>query len=101
MMKISPSQIQQIAKLYGQNRTARPEKTQKTSMGRDAVDLSAQGKEIQALKQRIAQLPEVREDRVAELKSAIQSGTYQVSARQVAEKMVDRSLADHLINKDR
>lgn len=100
-MKISPSQMRLIAKVYGQNRISRIGQPKKTSLGKDKVDLSAEGKEIQALRQKIAQLPEVREEKVAQLRAALQAGTYKVSAREIAEKMVDRSLTDVIINRER
>lgn len=100
-MKISPSQMRLIAKVYGQNQISRIKQPKKTSLGEDKVDLSAEGKEIQALRQKIAQLPEVREEKVAQLRAALQAGTYKVSAREIAEKMVDRSLTDVIINRER
>jgi flagellar biosynthesis anti-sigma factor FlgM len=39
----------------------------------------------------------VRADRVAELKKAIQSGTYKVDARKIADKMVDSSLEEAIL----
>lgn len=44
----------------------------------------------------LASVPEIRSDRVAELRAALLKGTYQVPASAVAEKMLGRALADRL-----
>lgn len=44
----------------------------------------------------LAAVPEIRSDRVAELRAALLKGTYKVPASAVAEKMLGRALADHL-----
>ena len=46
---------------------------------------------------RLADMPEVRESKVAELRAAIEGGTYQVSSREVAEKLLERILVDEIL----
>ncbi|NLV92560.1 MAG: flagellar biosynthesis anti-sigma factor FlgM [Firmicutes bacterium] len=92
-MKVVPGQVSRIAKLYHKRQIEYGGKPGQVSLGKDSVDLSTEGKRIQALKQHISQLPTVREEKVAQLKARIQAGTYQVSAEKVAEKMVEEFLA--------
>jgi len=46
---------------------------------------------------KIETLPEIREEKIAELRAAIEQGTYEVSARDVAEKILDRLLVDEML----
>ena len=50
--------------------------------------------EVEELKAVIAHMPDVREDRVAELKRQIENGTYHVSSEEIADSMMRRALAD-------
>jgi flagellar biosynthesis anti-sigma factor FlgM len=52
----------------------------------DGASLSA-GAVVSKLVAQVRQLPEVRQERVAALKKAIQSGQYQVSDRQIADAL--------------
>jgi negative regulator of flagellin synthesis FlgM len=62
----------------------------------EKVDLSTRAKDIRQIKEILNQTPEVRENRVQELRRQIESGTYQVTSEQIAEKMVGESLIDVL-----
>lgn len=55
----------------------------------DSLVLSQTGKDIQIAKQAIAQIPDVREDKVNQLKASLASGTYDVSAEELADKLID------------
>jgi negative regulator of flagellin synthesis FlgM len=41
-------------------------------------------------------IPDVREDKVAELKEQVESGTYEIDAEKIAEKMLKDSLLNDL-----
>lgn len=62
---------------------------QKVTGGSDRVELSL-SRGVEKLKNVVASIPDdpSRQQRVAELKQQVAAGTYQVSGRQVAEKMV-------------
>lgn len=77
----------QIAGLYN---TTKPAKAQGTTRagGRDEVQISQAGRDYQIAKQAVAQAPDVRMDKVAELKSRIASGEYQVSPDDFASKLI-------------
>lgn len=99
-MKISSQQIYQIARLYSQERAVNVKKAYEPTLGKDCVSLSAEGKEAQAIRQKLAEVPDIRQDKVDELKRAIQSGSYRVSGKDIADKMLGRILADILINRE-
>jgi len=61
----------------------------------DTVQVSQAAQDIARVLAAIQDVPEVREDRVAELKAAVESGRYSV-ASDVAEMMLRRHNADSL-----
>jgi len=60
----------------------------------EKVDLSAKAKELQRIRQILDQIPDVREEKVQELKDRIESGNYAVDSGKVAAKMLGESLID-------
>ena len=63
----------------------------------EKVDLSTKAKDIQQIKKIIDAIPDIREDKVQELKRQIESGKYTVDADQLAEKMAGESLIDIIV----
>jgi len=55
----------------------------------DAVALSEQVKQMQKLRQMLDAVPEVREDRVQALQRQVCSGTYRVSAEDLANRLLN------------
>ncbi|MDH4207042.1 MAG: flagellar biosynthesis anti-sigma factor FlgM, partial [Desulfobacteraceae bacterium] len=53
------------------------------------VNLSTASKETQTAREIIASEPDVREDKVAELRKRIESGNYTIDNKAVADKIVD------------
>jgi len=61
--------------------------------GQDAiVDFSPELKDAETTRKIIASEPDVREDKVAELKTKIESGKYRIDHDTVADKLVDSFL---------
>ncbi|WP_079907177.1 MULTISPECIES: flagellar biosynthesis anti-sigma factor FlgM [unclassified Carboxydocella] len=99
-MIISNQQIQYILKAYGQKPVNKGTvKTGGTAAGegRDQAQLSPEAKALQAALAAVKEAPEVREEKVAELREAVRSGTYNVSAQEIADKMLGRLLVDELV----
>jgi len=98
-MIISGKQIQDVLKVYTeQNKTAKSAKAPKTGpvQQKDEVVLSSKAQEFSQIYQAIKAMPEVREERVKELADKINAGNYRVDAKDVAEKMIGRIMADRL-----
>lgn len=53
------------------------------------VQLTGGARQMAALEKALAEVPEVDMNRVEQLRSAIESGSYQVNAERVATKLVD------------
>lgn len=97
-MKVSNSQVQQVLGQYARQ-VQRPKgagEAKPPGLGQDQVELSPEAREIKAAQQALAQTPEVRTDKVEEIKGRIASGTYEVRGEEVAEKIIARSIVDRL-----
>ncbi|MGB9866329.1 MAG: flagellar biosynthesis anti-sigma factor FlgM [Bacillota bacterium] len=63
----------------------------------DTVRLYTQTEEFRKAVEAVKRAPEVRQDKVEELRKAIVSGTYQVDSMAVAEKMLCRIFVDYML----
>lgn len=63
----------------------------------DRVELSDEAKTMRQARQLLDTLPDVRSEKVAELKPMIQRGVYNVRAQEVAAKMLGQGLFDQLV----
>jgi negative regulator of flagellin synthesis FlgM len=55
----------------------------------DSVTLSDDARSLAAARDAVQQAPDVREAKVADIKQQVDSGTYEVSSKVLARKMVD------------
>ena len=94
-MKIMGSQFQQVTKTYQNNKIQRTGSTEPVKG--DKVNLSREAKEIARINEILTQTPEVRVEKVNELKAAIQQGTYEVKGDKIAEKMLQSHLFDKVV----
>ncbi len=80
----------QISQLYGVGKTRKTGKAGYTGNVNttDQVSFSSIGKDMQIAKSALANVPDVRQNKVDELKTAIQNGTYNVSNESFAEKLM-------------
>jgi len=62
----------------------------------DSLVLSSRAQELQFVKEQVLKSPEVRAERISELKKRIQEGIYQVPSQEIALKMISRSLVDEI-----
>ena len=57
-------------------------------VGKDEVDFSSEAKDFATIKKILSDVPEVREDKVQEIKERMANGTYNVTAKDVADKIL-------------
>lgn len=82
------------------NKVTLPEKPpalpegQKPGAAGDKVEISSQSRELQKMQDILAQTPDVRSEKVAAIKKAIEEGRYQVNAENVAQKMIQEILVE-------
>lgn len=79
----------QIGQLYQTTRKAKVQATGKAMSTKDELHISHMGRDYQIAKQAVAQASDIREDRVATIKASVEAGTYQVSNKSFAEKLVE------------
>lgn len=81
----------QVNQMYQANKsrtTAKTSKTEKT----DSFEVSAQGRALQVAKKAVSETSDVREEKIQDIISRMQAGTYNVSIEDVADKLTDRLL---------
>jgi len=61
----------------------------------DTVDLSSGSRDVQKMKEILAQTPAMRMEMIESLKKQIDEGTYQVDALDIADKMMDDLLSEN------
>ncbi len=62
--------------------------TKKTEIKKDELLLSNEAKDIQYAYKLVRQAPDIRKEKVQQLKNQIKTGTYNVNLEEVAEKIV-------------
>jgi negative regulator of flagellin synthesis FlgM len=75
------------------------ELTQKSSgeqSDSDRLELSAQSREISHLNELIRSTPDIREEKVEQIRRELESGTYNVKAEKIAEKIIGGNLLDEI-----
>lgn len=65
-----------------------------SSLKTDKVEVSSRGKEAATAKAEAGSAPDVREDKVADIRRRIASGQYKVDEEAVAGKMLDEHIRD-------
>lgn len=77
-----------IFQIYTQTaKVSRVEKKQELT-ATDKVEISSEARDFQAILNAIKLTPDVREEKVNEIKKKIDSGTYNISGRDVVEKLI-------------
>ena len=77
----------QIGQVYAPKKTYGTTKTNSVSR-MDQVQISSIGKDIQTVKQAVANAPDIRENLTAPIKTKVQNGTYDVSTDDFASKLM-------------
>ncbi len=82
-----------VNQVHDKNKVGAPEnKPEKTAIKSDTVVISDAAKRIQAARRQLDEIPDVREDKVSQLRSQIQNGTYEINAEKIAGKMIKEGL---------
>ncbi|UCF86182.1 MAG: flagellar biosynthesis anti-sigma factor FlgM [Desulfobacteraceae bacterium] len=63
----------------------------------DKVVLSPEAKKIQETKELMGSIPDIREEKVAQIKAQIENGTYRIKEEELAVKMIKESLLNELL----
>ncbi len=82
--------IKNITNAYKSNRLTKASQISKIKKEKDSLDISDLAKELQIAKKAVKNAPDIRQDKVDDIKKRIQSGNYNVSAKEVADKMMEQ-----------
>lgn len=69
-------------------RPAEQAAAEKTVINENGVKLSSQAQQLQAIEERLRDLPEVDSERVAQIRQAISDGSYQADSARIADKLL-------------
>jgi negative regulator of flagellin synthesis FlgM len=88
-MKI-PGDIPKITGIYNkQNKVRGLEKAGTDYSQKDVVSISGKAKDFQTIMKTLKNVPDIRQEKVDELSSKYRSGSYDVSGKDIADKIVD------------
>jgi flagellar biosynthesis anti-sigma factor FlgM len=92
-VKISNGQVEKVLEAYLNrvNKSTKRDEPAPISAPRDQVTLSARASKIEAARALYSQLPEVREDKVAEITRQMEQGRYQPSSGEIADAILQQA----------
>ncbi|MEA1976187.1 MAG: flagellar biosynthesis anti-sigma factor FlgM [Bacillota bacterium] len=82
--------VNKIMKQY-QNNVSKTNEVGKVGFKKDKLEISSGAKEFQIAMDAVKKLPDVRQDKVDEIKEKISKGKYNPSAKDVAKKMLNNA----------
>lgn len=77
-----------ISEMYKASSVKNTEKAKGKSFS-DTLEISQTGKDYQVAKQIVARTPDIRETKVNDIKQRMETGAYNITNEQVADKIVD------------
>ncbi|MDK2986221.1 MAG: Anti-sigma-28 factor, FlgM [Clostridia bacterium] len=92
-MKINgyyPKNVSNIYQKQQQNTVSKEKKADKNIITKDSLQLSPQAQQISDLVKKVEELPEIRAEKIAEIKEKLANNTYQVPAAKLAAKMLSK-----------
>ena len=75
------------------------DQTKESATKTDTVVISDAAKRIQEARAKLDDIPDVREEKVADLRNQIQNGTYQADAEKTADKLLKEQLGNVVFDK--
>ena len=88
IMKIHNNSINKVLNMY--NNQVNTNKANKSQEGKkaDQLNISPEARDFQLAMKQVKNQPEIRTEKVEEIKKQIQAGTYKVDAKAISEKMM-------------
>lgn len=78
-----------LSRIYNTGSVKKTSKSSGSSFS-DKLEISQKGKDFRVAKEIVSQIPDVREDKINEIKKQMESGTYNIGMKEVADKVVSR-----------
>ena len=84
-----PGDLSKVTGIYGtQKNTGRVGKTEAAASKKDVLSISNEAKDFQTVFKALKEVPDIRQSKVAELSDQFETGSYNVTGRDVADKVV-------------
>lgn len=87
-MQINP--INNIGNVYKSNKARKSYSENVVSSSKDSLAISGFAKELSLAKKAVDQAPDIRQAKVDDIKKQMEAGSYNVSASQVADRIISR-----------
>ncbi|MGI6065976.1 MAG: flagellar biosynthesis anti-sigma factor FlgM [Bacillota bacterium] len=87
-MKITGVNPPQAIQVYAQRKPAEELNKRPDCRAQDALDISPQARELQILKAKIREVPEVREEKVSAIREQLNRGDYQIDFDTLVENLL-------------
>ena len=78
-----------VSSIYQASKPQNVGKTSSKPKKYDQVEISRAGCDYQTAKKALNNIPDVRQDKIDEIKRCMASGTYNISMQEVADKMIN------------
>ena len=87
-----------VNQVQDKNKVGTPDnKPENAAVKGDTVVISDAAKRVQEARRQLDDIPDVREDKVSQLRSQIQNGTYEINADKIADKMIKEGLLNDVL----
>lgn len=87
-MNVRISNISKAYDAYAVNKAAASRKSVQAKQKKDQVNISNEGKDYQIAAKILKESPDVREDKIKDIKARMEAGTYNVSSSDIADKLL-------------
>lgn len=81
--------LNKVSQLYNSS-SVKNTSASKSSSFNDMLEISQTGKDYHVAKQILANTPDVREDKIKDIKQRMDAGNYEINSDEYAEKLVNR-----------
>lgn len=86
--------LEQTSRKRNIEKVSANDKQNSAAVESDAVSISEKGKDVSEMTRTLKEMPDVRADKIADLKERIANGTYNVSGKDIASKIINTALED-------
>ncbi len=86
--------LEQTSRKRNVEKVSANDKQNSVAVESDAVSISEKGKDVSEMTRTLKEMPDVRADKIADLKERIAAGTYNVSGKDIASKIINTALED-------
>ncbi len=80
-----------VGELYKVGSVKHTTKTKNSSFCNDILDISQTAKDYQTAKQAVAHTPDIREDKINDIKNRIAAGTYNITDEDIVGKLMEQA----------